>query len=413
MRLEERGAIYKGKYEGWYCVSDEEFLTDAQVCDSEDLTDADGNAAKVSIANNNEVVWMKEENYMFRLSDYAGPLLQWLDENPNTIIPRHRSNEVRAMIESGLPDLSVSRGVAKLDWGIRVPGDPNHTIYVWLDALANYLTVAGFPSSDALPVDFHVIGKDIVKFHAIYWPAFLMAADLPLPRKIVAHAHWTLNNQKMAKSRGNVVDPVEKLDLYGVDQLRFFLLRDGRLQHDADYNEARVVGVIDELANKLGNLLSRSTGKKINKARAVPRRASIAATEGAEELQAAMAAAVEQTVRHFDAVEFGEGIEVIILLLKATNAYFDAAKPWILAREADDVDTQAQLDTVLYVTFESLRLSSILLQPVIPELAAGVLDRLGLQHSERSTAHLEFGLLDGQALSGDTKPLIQKPPQAA
>lgn len=325
------------------------------------------------------------------------------------------------MISAGLPDLSVSRSAKKLDWGIPVPSDGEHTIYVWMDALANYLTVAGYPekmvgedgeSNGGGAATVQVIGKDILKFHAIYWPAFLLAAGLPLPTTIVAHAHWTLDGKKIAKSTGNTVDPVEKLDQYGTDQLRFFLLREGRIQDDADFTESKVVASVDELANKLGNLFSRSTGKKINPTGMVPSFESVDCTAGSEEaeLAAKVQATAEQVPGMYEQVKFGEGIDAVMLLLKAANVYFDTAKPWELAREPDNAEAQAKLRSVIYMSLECLRVSGVLLQPVIPGLAGRLLDRMGLEEGaeHRGVGTLHFGFLDGQALLDDKTPLVRK-----
>jgi methionyl-tRNA synthetase len=367
---------------------------------------------KVCSETGNAVIWMSEENYMFRLSAYAEPLLGWLDSNPNAIVPKSRAAEVRALIAAGLPDLSVSRSAAKLDWGIPVPTDPSHTVYVWLDALANYLTVAGYPDNPhPQPPDVQVVGKDILKFHAIYWPAFLMAAGLGLPSTIVAHAHWTLDGKKIAKSRGNTIDPFAKLDEYGADQLRFFLLREGRIQDDADFTEARVVACVDELANKLGNLFSRSTGRKINPSGTVPAVDAVDCTGDLElELIAQLERTMEQVPVLYNQVQLSEGIDEVMGLLRAVNVYFDLLKPWELAQQPDNPEAQLRLQTVLYMTLESLRISAILLQPIVPTLAGELLDRLqmGEGKGERDINALRFGYLDGQTLSTDQSPLVAK-----
>ncbi len=407
-RLEAAGTIYKGSYEGWYSVSDETFLADSQVIRHNHPNG--GVDVAVCGETGNPVVRMREENYMFRLSDFGAALTAWLDTNPGAIVPRAREGEVRSFIADGLPDLSVSRSAAKLTWGIPVPGDRSHTMYVWLDALANYLTVAGYPDRAAAPADVHVVGKDILKFHAIYWPAFLLAAGLPLPRTIVAHSHWTLDGKKMSKSLGNVVDPKAKLAEYGVDQLRFFLLRDGRLKDDADFTDARVMAAVDELANKLGNLYARSTGKKVNPSGTVPDRDAVKFGPAETELLNELNRVPSRVAEYYDTHRFSDGIDAVMAVLRATNVYFDGAKPWVLAKRAgEDPVAAAKLRTVLYTSFEALRLSGIMLQPVVPRVAAELLDRLGVELGEpRSTAALEFGRLDGETL-GHGPPLVRKP----
>ncbi|GMF17058.1 unnamed protein product [Phytophthora fragariaefolia] len=264
--IRDKGHIYLGDHESWYCKSDESFLTEMQV---EDRRDAAGNVVKVSKESGHPVEMLREENYKFRLSAFQDRLLQWLDDNPDVIVPKSRYNEVRAAVTGGLRDLSVSRLSEKIQWAIK------HCVYVWLDALTNYLTSAGYPGNvdHAWPADYHIVGKDILKFHAIYWPAFLMAAGLPLPKKVVAHAHWTVGNVKMSKSLGNVVDPHEMLSKYGPDFVRFFLLREGVLANDGDFNaETLEDRVNSELADTLGNLVSRSTGKSVLVKGIVPKR---------------------------------------------------------------------------------------------------------------------------------------------
>lgn len=223
-RLVENGFIYKAKYEGWYCLSDETFYSDLQ---TQDIV-RDGKTIKVSIESGNSVEWSAEENYMFKLSAFKKDLLQWLDSNPDVIQPKKFHTLNRLNIEQHLADISMSRPTNRLQWGIPVPGDSSQTIYVWLDALVNYLTVAGRSKSGSFwPIDCHVIGKDILKFHAIYWPAFLLAAGLDLPRKYICHSHWTVEGTKMSKSKGNVISPFEMKEKYGRESLRYYLLREG------------------------------------------------------------------------------------------------------------------------------------------------------------------------------------------
>ncbi|KAJ2793422.1 methionyl-tRNA synthetase, partial [Coemansia guatemalensis] len=265
--LVERGFIYKGEHSGWYAVSDEAFYTEGQI---EERTDpATGKQGMFAIESGQPVEWVSEVNYKFRLSMFRDRLVEWIEENPNVIYPKIRRNEVLEWLKAGLDDLSVSRPRDRLRWGVPVPGDDQHTIYVWVDALINYATVDGFPwNSDSqpsfFPPDVQVVGKDIVRFHAVYWPALLMAADLPLPRRILAHAHWTMGTQKMSKSKGNVVDPFDAIARYGLDPIRYFIVRNGGIADDGDYSDEEVlVRYKKDLVGQLANLASRCLSKRL------------------------------------------------------------------------------------------------------------------------------------------------------
>jgi methionyl-tRNA synthetase len=262
--LVNKGFIGKGYHEGWYSVSDETFVTETAVEERHDSIT--GNVQRYSKESGHILQWIKEENYKFPLSRFQAQLLTWLHSHRSVIRPVSRYNEICSFLEEkDLNDLSISRLRSRLQWGWMVPGDEAHTIYVWFDALLNYLTVAGYPwdskspTNSFFPPDYHIIGKDILKFHAVYWPAFLLAGDIALPKTIVTHAHWTVNATKMSKSLGNVVDPFQILDDYGVDPVRYFLLREGPLNDDVDFSVSAMIGRINsDLADQLGNLLSRS-----------------------------------------------------------------------------------------------------------------------------------------------------------
>nr|POE48392.1 putative methionine--trna ligase, mitochondrial [Quercus suber] len=260
--LHDRGYIYESKHEGWYSVSDETFYPQSQVHLIVDPPT--GRKMMASIETGKEVEWTSERNYHFRLSAFRQKLLDFYQQNPDFIVPRSRMNEVVQQVTASLEDLSISRPVDRLQWGIRVPTDDSQTIYVWLDALLNYATAAGYPftpgveMSGGWPADVHVIGKDIVRFHCIYWPAFLMALDLPLPRQILTHAHWTLGKQKMAKSTGNVVNPFFALERFGTDVMRWYLVHNGGIADDADYENSFIIDKYKKgLQGGLGGLTSR------------------------------------------------------------------------------------------------------------------------------------------------------------
>ncbi|KAL4160730.1 hypothetical protein PRNP1_001292 [Phytophthora ramorum] len=424
--IRDNGHIYLGDHESWYCKSDESFLTEMQV---EDKEDAQGSVVKVSKESGHPVEMLREENYKFRLSAFQDRLLTWLDDNPDVVVPKARYNEVRAAVAGGLRDLSVSRLSEKIQWAIKVPDDDKHCVYVWLDALTNYLTSAGYPGNidRAWPADYHIVGKDIIKFHAIYWPAFLMAAGLPLPKKVVAHAHWTVGNVKMSKSLGNVVDPHEMLSKYGSDFVRFFLLREGVLTNDGDFNaETLEDRVNSELADTLGNLVSRSTGKSVLVKGIMPKRPQLDRLTEADKILVAkgqaLAAKVEQL---FDTPDFARGLEEIVFFLHDVNRYFTITEPWILSKTLKKPEnvtseeykaTRERLDTVLYLSIDAVRMSTILLQPVVPNAAKKILDYLAVPKDKRSFTEATLlcddeqimGIVLNNAKSFVTFPKVQK-----
>lgn len=267
-RLRDGGYIYENKHEGWYCVSDETFYPDNMV--EKRVSPTTGKTFTASIETGNAVEWTEEKNFHFRLTAFRDRLLDFYRSNPTWVVPDTRFAEVIDWVEHHLEDLSISRPASRLDWGIRVPDDPSQTIYVWLDALVNYITTAGYPfwqpgSEHTLgwPADVHVVGKDIIRFHCIYWPAFLMALGLPLPARVLSHGHWLMGKQKMSKSVGNVVNPFFALERWGVDPMRYFLLRGGNLFNDCDYDNALIVTAYKKwLQGGIGNLLNRVTRPK-------------------------------------------------------------------------------------------------------------------------------------------------------
>ncbi|XP_005992036.1 methionine--tRNA ligase, mitochondrial [Latimeria chalumnae] len=421
-----RGYIYKGTYEGWYSVPDESFLTDSQVADSRDK---EGNGIKISTESGHQVEWTKEENYMFRLSEFRPQLLQWLRENKQAVCPEKFHHLVVQWLQEDLPDLSVSRQRSRLKWGIPVPGDADQTIYVWLDALVNYLTVVGYPErhDSWWSVAHHVVGKDILKFHAIYWPAFLMAAGLALPQRIYVHSHWTVNGKKMSKSLGNVVDPMDMFAFYTVDGFRYFLLRQGVPDTDCDYYDDKVVKLLNsELADALGGLLNRCTALSINPRQeysgfsnlhfsekrdgATPGRASAEDYKLVESVRN-LSAEVENFYEKFQVYK---ALEAISSRVRQTNGFFQRHSPWKL--DKGKLDDQLWLDTVLYVTYECLRIYGLLLQPAVPSIADKLLSRLAVGHHERSWHNLQFLAryhgkhcpFEGRRLGADTGILFNK-----
>ncbi|KAJ1199484.1 hypothetical protein NDU88_003318 [Pleurodeles waltl] len=400
--LRQRGFIYKGVYEGWYSTPDESFLADSQVMD---VSDKQGNVMKISTESGHQVHWTKEENYMFKLSEFRLPLLKWFQNNPSAIYPDKFYQLVLQALQEDLPDLSVSRERGRLTWGIPVPGDDTQTVYVWLDALVNYLTIAGYPEAHGSwwPGAHHVVGKDILKFHAIYWPAFLMAAGLEPPSRVYVHSHWTVHGQKMSKSLGNVVDPMDCCAQFTVDGFRYFLLRQGVPDRDCDYYDDKVVKLLNaELADALGGLLNRCTAPAINLAQNYPSFSSACFPDRPARSGEVLPRATEEDYKLLELVErlpaevndFYENfqvykaLEAIHVRVKQTNAFFQRHAPWKLDR-SNPAD-KCWLDTLLYVTLECLRMYGTLLQPAVPSIADTLLSRLAVAPHERTLTGLQF-----------------------
>ncbi|KAJ3301771.1 methionyl-tRNA synthetase [Kappamyces sp. JEL0829] len=391
-RLQDGGWIYKGYHEGWYSVSDETFVPESQI--EERWTNGSPQMTRQYSKESGKVVeWTREENYKFKLSAFQRPLIEWLEANDETIVPPHHHRDILAQLKEGeLQDLSISRLKSRVSWGIPVPGDPDHVIYVWLDALTNYLTVTGFPWKQEMPLawpaSWHIVGKDIIKFHAIYWPAFLMAANLPLPKRILSHGHWLVSNQKMSKSSGNGVDPYQLLDKYGVDAVRYFLLRDGGIAIDPEFSLETVMRRYKhDLAGHLGNLTMRSTSKKINPTGMVPDSYRSDLTNEDEQSILAMCGQLGATVDGYvEKGQFAEALSHITKLVAAINRYWSIVEPWHF--KPDETD---KLQNVLYVSFEGIRIAAILLQPVMPAAASSVLDTLQVPLEERTYSHANLG----------------------
>ncbi|XP_065898244.1 methionine--tRNA ligase, mitochondrial-like isoform X2 [Dysidea avara] len=384
-RLEQNGFIYRGSYEGWYSVNDEAFYS------SDDVTTNDA-GVKVSVETNNPVEWTIEDNYKFRLSNMEERLLQWASQ-PDAIIPKMSREMVLSWINQGLKDLSISRPSSRVPWGIPTPHNTNQTVYVWFDALCNYLTVAKQPftnqlSSSLWPHVVHLVGKDILRFHAVYWPAFLMAADLAPPKRVVSHAHWTVGKVKMSKSLGNVVDPITILDQYGVDAVRYFFLKDGRLEDDSDFTENRITSLLNtELADNLGNMLNRVTGVKVNPSQTYPpfhidlfplnATSSPQCRAGSEdyELLNTMNNLTDEVSKLYNDFKFGMAITKIMECVQQGNAFLQRHQPWVLIKQPEE---QPWLDTVLHTALECVRLCCVLLYPIVPQSMTEVRHRLGL-----------------------------------
>ncbi len=387
-RLEAHGAIYLGHYEGWYAVRDEAFYNQGEL-----TLGADGIRRAPSGA---PVEWVREPSYFFRLSSWQDKLLEFHEKNPDFIAPVARRNEVLSFIRSGLEDLSISR--TSFTWGIPVPGDPAHVMYVWLDALTNYITAAGFPDEadprwGFWPADLHIVGKEIVRFHAVYWPAFLMAAGLAPPQRIYSHGWWTVEGEKMSKSLGNVIDPRELVATFGRDALRYFLLREVPFGNDGDFSrKALITRLNGELANDLGNLAQRTLSLVARQCAGVrpARGASIAPDQALRDAAAALPALVRGAL---EKLAFHEALEDVWRVVRAANAYIDHQAPWALART-----DRARMASVLRVLLDAIRGVATVLQPFMPESMARMLDQLGVPADARGLASLDQDLPAGAAL---------------
>ena len=383
-QLIDNGAIYLGSYAGWYAVRDEAFYAESEIVDGKAPSGA-------------PVEWVEEPSYFFRLSAFEEKLLAHYDANPDFVAPKSRFNEVRSFVSGGLNDLSVSR--ASFSWGVPVPGDDAHVMYVWLDALTNYMTAAGYGQPDGeasyakrWPADLHMVGKDILRFHAVYWPAFLMAADLPLPKRVFAHGWWTNEGQKISKSLGNVIDPLQIADTYGLDQMRYFLLREVPFSNDGDFShQAMVHRMNGDLANDLGNLSQRVLSMIFKNCDATMPAAPAELLDADNTLLAAVDAMLDLQRQHYDRQAFHEALKVVWDVVGDANRYVDEMAPWAL-RKTDP----ARMNDVLWVLAETLRQVAILIQPVMPEAAANMLDQLGVD--QRGFDALGTRLAGGQAL---------------
>ncbi len=378
-RMEKAGDIYLAGYKGWYSVRDEAFYAESE-------TVLGANGVRLG-PQGTPVEWTEEQTYFFRLSKYQDKLLKLYEKNPDFILPPERRNEVVSFVKRGLQDLSISR--TTLDWGIPVPDAPGHIIYVWVDALTNYITAAGFPKTrskawkERWPAQVHVIGKDITRFHAVFWPAFLMSAKIPLPERVFSHGFLFSKGEKMSKSVGNVVAPIDLVKAYGSDQVRYFFLREVPFGQDGNFTHEAIVNRINaDLANDLGNLAQRSLSMIAkNCGGAIPEPS--AQTEADETILKASAALLGVCREAMDRQAIHKAIEAIWQVVADANRYFAVQEPWALKKT-----DPARMATVLYVTAETIRRIAILAQPFVPTAAAKFLDQLGVAPGDRTFAAL-------------------------
>lgn len=388
--LKEKGHIYLDKYAGWYSVRDEAYFAESELIDGNAPTGA-------------PVEWVEEPSYFFDLSKWQEPLLKFYEENPDFIAPKSRRNEVLSFVKGGLLDLSVSRTSFK--WGVPVPGDEEHIFYVWLDALTNYITAVGYPDEGSesyqrmWPADLHMVGKDILRFHAVYWPAFLMAAGLEPPKRVFAHGWWTNEGQKISKSLGNIIDPIKLIETYGLDQVRYFLLREVPFGNDGDFSHQSMINRMNsDLANDFGNLAQRVLSMIAKNCDGkVPTSGAFSDADNALLGQAhGLLAAVRAEM---DVQAFHKALEAIWSLVGEANRYVDDQAPWALKKTNPD-----RMQTVLYVLAEVIRHAAILAQPVMPDAMATMLDQLSLGADQRGFDQLGP---DGALVAGTDLPKPQ------
>jgi methionyl-tRNA synthetase len=394
-KMEANGDIYLDKYSGWYSVRDEAYYDE-----SETTLAADGQRYGPL---GTPVEWVEEESYFFRLSAYQDKLLDLYRTNPDFVLPKERLNEVMSFVKGGLQDLSISR--TTFDWGVKVPGNPKHVMYVWVDALTNYITAVGYPDTNSAefrrywPADLHVIGKDIVRFHAVYWPAFLMSAGVAVPRRVFSHGFLFNRGEKMSKSVGNVIDPFALADAYGVDQLRYFLLREVPFGQDGHYSHEAIVNRINaDLANDLGNLAQRSLTMIARQlGGALPKPEALSGADRA--ILAAADAMIGKAREAMKTQQLHQVLNAVWAVVSETNRYFAGEAPWALAKS-----DPARQRTVLYVTAEVLRQVAILSAPFMPSAAARLLDLLAVPAEERNFQRLggTHRILPGAALPAPT-----------
>jgi methionyl-tRNA synthetase len=410
-RVWQQDDIYLGRQQGWYCVSCEEFKEERELLEGH----------RCSIHTNQAAEWRDEENYFFRLSKYQAQLEAFYQSNPDFIQPESRRNEVLSFVAQGLQDFSISR--VNLEWGFSVPENPKHTLYVWFDALLGYVTALLEPDDEPTlenalsrwwPINLHLIGKDILRFHAVYWPAMLMSAQLPLPPRVFGHGFLTKDGQKMGKSLGNTLDPVELLDQYGADAVRYYFLKEIEFGRDGDYNQTRFINTLNaDLANDLGNLLNR-TLRMVYKYcdRQVPNVAA-SAINLENILKSKGETLGKQVTAAYDALAFSAGCETILALVRASNKFIDEQAPWSLYKQGN----QEAVEQVLYTVLESVRLAAYLLSPIIPGISNAVYQQLGYNVDFNSkevcsaldfSAHASWGTLPGGQLLGEAQPIFQR-----
>ncbi|PCI43885.1 MAG: methionine--tRNA ligase [Alphaproteobacteria bacterium] len=373
-KLEDSGNIYLDKYAGWYSVRDEAYYAQSEL--------SEGEGGEKLAPTGAPVEWVEEESYFFRLSAWEDELLKWYEDLPETVLPNSRKNEVKSFVKGGLRDLSLSR--TSFSWGVPVPGNDKHIMYVWIDALTNYLTAAGYPDVEGekfqkfWPADIHMVGKDILRFHAVYWPAFLMAAGIEPPKRVFAHGWWTNEGQKISKSLGNVIDPFDIVAEFGLDQVRYFLMREVPFGNDGDFSRTAMINRINsDLANDLGNLAQRSLSMIFKNCDGkIPEVESF--TDDDEKILAAVGSLLPQIRELMDHQSINKALEAIWKVVGDCNVYFAGQEPWALKKTDPN-----RMATVLYVTAEVIRQIGILIRFIMPDSSDKLLDQLNIAAEKR------------------------------
>jgi methionyl-tRNA synthetase len=408
----EKGDIYQGQQKGWYCVSCEEFKEERELLEGH----------RCPIHTNKEVEWRDEQNYFFRLSKYQDQLQEFYQSHPDFIQPESRRNEVLNFVEQGLQDFSISR--VNLDWGFPVPTDPKHTLYVWFDALLGYITALLEPDAEPTlenalatwwPINLHLIGKDILRFHAVYWPAMLLSAGLPLPERVFGHGFLTKDGQKMGKALGNTLDPIALVERYGSDAVRYYFLKEIEFGKDGDFNEVRFINVLNaDLANDLGNLLNRTLNmvKKYCSGGALLIENEAIPTE--HPLKTIGLRLGEQVKQAYETLAFSQACEPVLLLVQASNKFIDDQAPWSLYKQGQ----QQEVEKVLYAVLESVRLAAYLLSPIIPNISNDIYrqlgfginfnDRIETSISAPFSSHATWGVLSSKQQLGTPQPIFKR-----
>ncbi|MDN5342415.1 MULTISPECIES: methionine--tRNA ligase [Oceanotoga] len=400
-KLKNKGDIYKGKYEGWYCIPCETFWNE------DDIKKKDGKNYCPDC--HRELKWVEEENYFFKLSKYNDALLKLYEENPNFVQPDFRRNEMYQILKSGLRDLSITR--TTFDWGIPLRDDPEHVIYVWVDALINYISALGYSTDnddkfkEYWPADLHLIGKEINRFHSIIWPAMLISAELPLPKQIFAHGWLTVNGEKISKSAGNAIEPRLLMDKYSKDAIRYYLLRDIQFGRDGDFSEDNLITRYNaDLANDLSNLVHRTlsmTNKYFE--------GKILKTNSYEDIDKRLHSIIDENCKKYydlmDNYNFTQALESVWEIIRFSNKYIDLTEPWKLAK---DPEKKERLSLVLYNLVDSFRIVSILISPIMPETAEKILFKIGLKNDHLNSKNTKIGILPDIEKVSIGEPIYQR-----